>query len=167
MNEIKQKYLELKKATNSDVITRAFKKFAAYEDKYKKDLSMFTIKEILDTYIALKIDSFDLLSNMNSQLNAYTEWCLSYGKYHYPALKGLKINNYSSIHSNELHALIGTKEADKIITREELLDMARKLPNPSDAFILLCLFEGLRGRDYSEIREIKWEDFPQVYEPEF
>jgi len=159
MNEIKQKYLELKKATKSDVITRAFTKFAKYEDKYKKDLSLFTIKEILDTYIALEFTSFELLSNINSQLNAYTEWCLSYGKHHYEELKGLKINNYSSIHTNELHALIGNIEADKIITREELLEMAKELPNPSDAFILLCLFEGIRGRDYSEIREIKWEDF--------
>lgn len=174
--EIKEKYLEVKKANKSDVITRAFTKFAKYEAKNKKDLCFFTIKEILDTYIALEINSFDLLSNMNSQLNAYTEWCLSYGKHHYPALKGLKINNYSSIHTNELHSLLGTKEADKIITRQELLDMARKLPNPSDAFILLCIFEGLRGRDYSEIREVRWEDFkgdklhivpgriPQLYE---
>ncbi|SCW73789.1 hypothetical protein SAMN02910400_02164 [Lachnospiraceae bacterium C10] len=45
-----------------------------------------------------------------------------------------------------------------VYTREEILAMANSLPNPCDAFILLCLFEGICGSEYMEIALAKAEN---------
>lgn len=158
MNEqIKEEYLKTKQFANN--VRALFKRMESIEEDNNKDLCMFNIIEITEAYKKLDMKSFEMLSNFHSQLLAYSEWCLKNGKRKYKELDGCKINNYSAIHSYDLHAIMNDKETERIISREQLLDMAKELPNPSDAFILLCLFEGIKGNDYSEIREIKWDDF--------
>ena len=161
MNEnIKSAYLiyRNKSFKYSDTIERVFRKLSVKEDEYGKDLCMFNVKEIVESYEFIQTTSFNSLSNINSQILSYASWCLKNRK-QFPELTEYKKNNYESIHSDDIHAIVGTEEASHIITRKQVLDMAKQLPNASDSFILLCLFEGIRGKDYSEIREIKWEDF--------
>lgn len=163
MNEtLKKKYIETrsKKYESTDTIAQAFKKFEPYEEDFNKDLCMFDVLEIHKAYTGIHSRSFESLSNIHSQVLAYATWCMSYGKrYFKDELKGYKSNYYAALHTDDIHRMMGNAEANRIITRKELLDKCKRLPNASDAFILLCLFEGLKGKDYSEIREIIWDDF--------
>lgn len=161
-NELKDEYISTRESKNtySNIIKLAFKKSEDIEEEKQKDVCMFNTKEIIELYEHFDISSFDHLSNIHSQLSSYANWCYKTGRKLFPKeLSEYKKNCYPNIHSDDLHSIIGNKEAEKILTREEVLDIAKSLPNPSDAFILLCLFEGIHGKDYSEIREIMWEDF--------
>lgn len=163
MNEkLKEKYIEarLKKFDSVDTVKQAFKKFEKYEEKFNKDLCMFDVLEINYAYRDIQSRSFESLSNIHSQILGYATWCIKYGKRNFKdELKGYKTNYYAALHTDDIHRMMDNVEANRIITRKELLDKCKLLPNASDAFILLCLFEGIKGRDYSEIREIIWDDF--------
>lgn len=162
--ELKNAYLKSRegKYIYSNTIEKIFDRVGKYEEENNKDICMFNTKEILVFYEQYsedyKINSFDYLSNIHSQLSSYAAWCLKNQK-SYPELAEYRKNNYVNVHSDDIHFIIGDREADKLITREELLDMCKEVPNPSDAFILIALFEGLHGRDYAELRELKWTDF--------
>lgn len=155
--ELKEKYLDTKEDEPRRKIELLFGKLEQYEDEIGKDLSCFNVVDISNMYTSLQT-TFDILSNHHSRLSAYTDWVIKEVK-KYKLDIPVKRNNYALIHTDELHEFAGTKDADGIITREELLKMIKKLPNVSDQFIVLCLFEGIRGVDYSEIREITMDSF--------
>lgn len=47
----------------------------------------------------------------------------------------------------------------KIIMRDELLTLIEELPNVSDKFLILALFEGIYGKEYSDFFELRPDAF--------
>lgn len=136
-----------------NALQRFFSKTYPFEVEKGKDICNFNKDEIIDMYKTINYTSLETVANTNSQLSSYTQYCLN----NHQVLDYQ--NHFTEINIKLCSTLISDKLSYDIVTRDELLAIAKKLPNHSDAFILLCLFEGIRGQDCSEIRQIRMEDF--------
>lgn len=154
--ELKIQYIEEKSQEviiSSNYLECQFNKTCKMENELDKDLSNFTVYEIVEYYKMLNASSFDTLFVMNSQFSMYTQWCLQ---------KSLVKDNQNHFLEMTLEhlkdclnkALVGMK----IVTRETILKWIDELPNPKDQFVLLGLFEGLKGKDFCELSKLRPEN---------
>lgn len=149
-NNIKQRYIDYK--NNSVVISNTyllnvFNKCFNYETELNKDLCNFTHYEILNMYKTWNISALDYLYVINNTLALYTDWCI---------MQNLVIdfqNHYKEISRHILSDECINKiyQEKKIISREELYEWCSMMRNPSDAFVLIALFDGLEGSNYTEL----------------
>lgn len=147
--ELKDRYLQEKRELLSiptNYIDVQFRKAAETENELDKDISNWTVYEIVEYYKLLNITSFESLLCLNSIFSQYTQFCLE----------------NSLVRDNQNHYLECTKEVlagcinkaildKKIVTRETVLKWVDELPNPKDQFILLSLFEYGKSKDFKDI----------------
>ena len=154
---IKNRYIQEKESTTNmpiGYLGRQFNKSESFEEKLNKDICNFTAYEIMDFYKTINITSLESLVVLNSHLSMYTQWCLQQNLV--PDCQ----NHFDEIDSDILIGCINTTTLEKsIITRKTLNIWLSKLNNPSDAFVMLCLFEGIKGKDFCEIANMKLSDF--------
>lgn len=126
---------------NESLLSSSFEKTSLFEDILQKDLSEFTLQEIMNMYKTLNFDSLDALIVFNSNMNLYTQYCLD---------RGLVSNNqniYKEIDPSMLNSCLNQSMiARQIITRSELLLLFNKLLNARDIFIILAVFEFGKGK---------------------
>lgn len=154
--QIKLQYIEER---NKEVILpdkyleRQFKKISDMENELNKDLSNFTFYEIIEYYKLQNVSSLDSLTVMNSQFSLYTQWCLQKN------LVKDNQNHFLEINIDIMKGCINKALFDRrIISREVILNWLEQLPNPKDQFVLLGLFEGIKGKDFCELLKIKPSD---------
>ena len=154
--ELKKRYIREKEtqiAISSNYIDSQFRKAAETEYEHDKDLSNWTLYEIVEFYKLLNLSSYESLLCINSTLSLYTQFCLE--------------NNL--VKDNQNHYLECTGEVllncvnkaifdKKIIDRETILRWIDELPNPKDQFILLSLFEFGKSKDFKDIIYAKPRD---------
>lgn len=147
--ELKKRYLDekMKNLTISiNYIDVQFRKSAEMEYELDKDVSNWTIYEIIEYYKILSVTSYEFLLCLNSMFSQYTQFCLE----------------NSLVRDNQNHFLECTKEIlsscinkaildKKIIDRETIIKWIDELPNPKDKFILLSLFEFGKSKDFKDI----------------
>lgn len=126
-----------------------FKKVWPYEEKLDKDCSQFTKEEILHIYNEFKAKSVYVLMNYNTILKAYCAW-----RKHYHGLKN-KIA-YEEITIDLLKPLI-PKNANTILSREEITDIEEQAYNWTDKAIIECLWEGLSGNSMRDLVGVEKE----------
>lgn len=155
--EIKKRYiLEKESTTNTPVgyLNNLFSRAADHEMRLGKDISSFTVHEIVDFYKILNLTSQEMLVVMNSHLSLYTDWCLKQN------LVFDCQNHFFEINHDLLQTCINTVAIKRsIYSRAELYNKMEGLLNPSDAFVMLAVFEGIRGQDSCEIFNLKMSDF--------
>ena len=154
---IKLQYIEENQERNQnlkDVMHRLFNNSKDYEEKLNKDLSCFSLKEILEYYKYLNTTSLESLLNISSQYKLYTSWCIQ---------RNLVFDCQNHFEECRKEILIGclNKELtkNKIITRETLLNLIEDLPNDFEKFFTLALFEGICGKWYSDFYELRVHNF--------
>lgn len=155
--ELKQRFIDDREESvilPNGYLNRWFIKTAEFEKLNQKDVSNFTYYEILDMYKTFNLNSVEVLQVLNSQLSKYTQWCLQQNlvldsQNHFLEFKRETFLDCINILMQKL----------SIVTREQVLDWARQLRNPSDSFIFLALFEGIKGQNYSELAFLKISDF--------
>ena len=154
---IKTRYIQEKERTTNmtdGYLKRQFNKSESFEDRLGKDISNFTVYEIEDFYKTLNIRSVESLTVLHSHLSLYTQWCLQQN------LVFDCQNHFAEIVSSSLVDYINTVAFKKsIVTKETLYKWIDDLVNPSDAFIMLALFEGIEGENYCELFSLKMSDF--------
>lgn len=156
--ELKKEFIKYKNdnATHSPFfIENLFNQTEPFEEERDKDLCNFTVKEIIEFYKFKGSVSDVSLANINGMFKKYTQFCIE---------KGMSIDNQN--HFLEITDQILQDECINkamlkrmIVTRQELLSSLYKFSNPSDRFLLLALFEGMWGKDYSEILDLNIADF--------
>lgn len=155
----KQQYIvdvEQKSGGNLAAIMAYFKASKPVEEALNKDISCFTVKEIIGYYKSLSTPSRLYLSTINSQLSMYTSWC---------QLNDFLIdkqNHFDEITTDMLEACINRSLLEeKYVTRSRLLKIIgeNQFVNVSSNFLVLAIFEGIAGREYSEITNLYPEDF--------
>lgn len=155
--EIKQRYIEEKERTTSTpekYLSRQFDRTEEYELRLDKDLSCFIKQEILDMYKTFNFEAFETLDVMNSHFSLYTQWCLQQNLV--PDCQ----DHFLEIKANDLLSCINMAALKKsIVSLETLRGWLKQLPNPSDRFIMLALFEGIGGQNFCELVNLKWDDF--------
>ena len=155
--ELKERY-RIEKESYTTVsayyFSSLFKKTEPFEEQLNKDISNFTTHEIINMYKTLAIMSLDTIVTMNSNLSMYTQWCIQEN------LVNDYQNHFLEIDRDMMATFVNKLAMDKkVVSRQQILDWCQQLPNPSDSFCLLGLFEGIRGGGYLELALAKMEDF--------
>ena len=154
---IKNRYMQEKESTTNmpkGYLERQFNKSESFENALNKDICNFTAYEIMDFYKTINIASLESLVVLNSHLSMYAQWCLQQNLV--PDCQ----NHFEEIDSDILIGCVNTTTLEKsIVSRETLNVWLTSLDNKSDAFVMLCLFEGIKGKDFCEIANMKLSDF--------
>lgn len=120
-----------------------FRKLEQYEERLGKDCSQFTKEEIINTYKEFRSRSVYVLLNNNTILKAYCAWLRYYHKANIDF-------NYEEITIEDLKPLI-PKEANTLLSREEITDIEDQLYNWTDKAIIEALYEGLNGNSMRDL----------------
>lgn len=147
--ELKKRYIKEKEQTlaiSSNYISIQFRKAAEFEYELNKDLSNWTLYEIVEFYKILNIITFESLLCLNSTFSLYTQFCLE------NSLVKDNQNHYLECTSEIILGCINKAVFNKkIVDRETVLSWVNDLPNPKDQFILLSLFEYGKSKDFKDI----------------
>lgn len=154
--ELKLQYIKEKNqeaVLPSNYLENQFFKVSEMEREINKDVSNFTVYEIIEYFKLLNLTSLESLKVMNSEFSMYTQWCLQ---------KSLVVDNQNHFLeiTNDILADCLNKAIlnMKIISRDTILSWTEQLPNPKDQFVLLGLFEGLKGKDFCELAKLREQD---------
>ena len=119
-------------------IKNVFELAAKREEMLGRDLCEWNSEEIIDFYKYYSTSKIQSLVYIHNRLTEYTNWCISNG------LVSDNQNHYVEIKTETLCRCVDMRVLkSEIITREELLDRLNILPNYSDRYIFLGLFEGI------------------------
>ena len=153
---IKERYIEEKTSTtiiDKYFLPNLFKKSEEFELRLNKDVCNFTKMEIADMF---KIFGFTSIESVRVNINGYalyTDWCMRQG------FVDDSQNHFREIDVNYMSKLINVQVRQmKIVDREQIVEWMMALPNPSDQFIFLGMFEGIKGKDYKEFYELTGDD---------
>lgn len=155
--EIKKRYIEEKERTTSlpeGFLERLFLKTKEFEERLNKDISSFTVYEIVDFYKTINISTLESLININSNLSLYVQWSLVENLVPDCQNHFVELNNEDLI---KCINLVGLGKA--VVGKEKLYYWLGQMDNPSDAFVMLCLFEGIKGKAFCEIANLRMSDF--------
>lgn len=145
---IKEAYIRYKTKeiiANETLLYNSFDKTSLFEEVLQKDLSEFTLQEVINMYKTLNFDSLDTLIVFNSNMSLYSQYCLDRG------LISNYQNVYREIDSSMLKSCLNQSVISRqIISREELLLLFNKLLNARDIFIILAVFEFGKGKNNFE-----------------
>lgn len=154
--ELKLEYIKEKNqeaVLPSNYLENQFFKVSEMEKELDKDISNFTVYEIIEYFKLLNLTSLESLKVMTSEFSMYTQWCLQ------KSLVADNQNHFLEMSNDILMGCINKAVLSmKIISRETILSWVNQLPNPKDQFVLLGLFEGLKGKDFCELAKLKPED---------
>lgn len=146
-NEVKKRYIEEKESKDilaPGFLAKTFAKTKDFEEEFGKDVYDWTKDEVLKYYKYLNTPSQYTLNTLTATLKVYTQWCVQNGI--------ATQNHYVEITTDEILSCVNEEIAGEgILTRDELLKITEDLPNWSDRFIMLALFENVRGIDFVEI----------------
>lgn len=120
-----------------------FKKTEDFEEKLNKDVSKFTRDEILDMLAKFKAKSINSLLNYTIVLKHYSRFV--FGE--------VGTNAYESIGKADVADMVD-KDANILLTREELDDVEAQLLNWVDKAIVELLWEGVAGKNMNDIYSV-------------
>lgn len=126
-----------------------FNKIEQYEEKLNKDVVNFSREEALDMYRWIGSRSVYTLMNNNTILKSYYAW-----KKHY-----YNVNNenvFDGIIIEDLRKCVD-KNKNKLLTREEIIEIEDQLLNDSDKAIVELLFVGVAGKNMEDIYVVSEE----------
>jgi hypothetical protein len=147
-NKIKLTFLHRYPNNTQIPYARIFEKSKRYEEKYKKDLSEFTLSEIENVLNELK-PLTESASHVNGRIiTAYIDWCCS------NELTSVKNNELKNKSVDYFKGFVDT-ELQLYFSDEVINKLSKDCNNPQDAVLLKMLFEGVQGISLSEIRNIK------------
>lgn len=158
--ERKQMYIDDKMAetiVSPYFLKNSFLKTESFETELNKDLCDFNAEEIINCLKAVSFASLDSVIVFKSTLSLYTDWCMQKHM-----IKDNQ-NHFIELTRQNLQDCVNVLVVNKqYIPREMVLEWGSKLPNVTDLFILLCLYEGIRGKGFEEILMAKISDFDEA-----
>lgn len=130
---------------------RVFEKSILLETEKQRDLYDFSTTELLEFYKWMDIGNIASLVVLNANLGVYTEWALS---------ENLIADNQT--HPREitvelLNTCVSKARINNSILPFETLKHIR-FANAQDGFVLWCLFEGIKGKEFEDILNIELGD---------
>ena len=143
-----QKETFIKEYLRSKVIAETslyaiFKKTEDFEEKLNKDVSKFTRDEILDMLAKFKAKSINSLLNYTIVLKHYSRFVFGV----------VGTNAYESIGKADVADMVD-KNANILLTRDELDDVEVQLLNWVDKAIIELLWNGVAGKNMEDIYSV-------------
>ena len=154
--ELKERYIKEKSIISTlpnNYLNCQFNKVGKYEKELNKDVHDFTVYEIVEYYKILNVSSLEILAVLNSHLSLYTQWCLE------QSIVVDNQNHFLEIDLERMRSCLNKVLIEKkIVSREQIIEWTSSLPNPKDQFVILGLFEGLKGKDFCDLVNLRPED---------
>lgn len=154
--EQKQRYIDKKQSEVTlapNFLYNLFIKSAPFEESFGKDVSDWTVSEIIEFYMFIDTYSVEFLAVLHSNYSLYTNWCLT------ETLVADGQNHFQEVNNSDLIECVNTSLLEKtIITREEFEKSVDTLLNDTDKFAFYAIFEGIAGYKFEEITNIKLSD---------
>lgn len=148
----KLEYLKETKYINPQLkklLTTVFNKTETKETEIGKDIGEWTSSEIIEYYKLLFSASLNTLNSRHSYLKNYAEWCLRNN------LLPDNQNHWMEINQDILQTCVHVgKQEQAMLTRKEMEDIIADLLNPRDQCLIYALFEGVEGKQFSELTEL-------------
>lgn len=159
--EIKEDFLKEIQGTTKETSIRGYRRTLniseSYEKELGKDLSLFSVEDIINYYKSRSYASYDTLYIVNRIYIRYTDYCIVNG--YVPDYT----NHYREIADREilLSCLNKIRQEGRLLTRQEILDDMESglIPNPSDKFLALGMFEGIGAEDRFEFNNLTLDKF--------
>lgn len=126
-----------------------FKKTAPFEEQLDKDCSQFTEEEILHMYKEFRARSKFTVFNYNAILKAYCAWV----QYYHGLQNDIAYNNITT----DMIAPLIPKDANKLLSREEITEIEDQLYNYADKAVVELLFIGVAGKNMEDIYAVTSE----------
>ena len=147
MNEnFKEKFINDKSTITKGYTKNAFNKCKDLEEYYNKDICNFTLDQIKQLLLTFNSTSVECLRVVTSVLRKYTQFMMENN------LSIDNINHYDSVTTDILLQCVNKNVLNnKYIDREILLKYIDELPNASDGWVLLSIYEGVRGDMFSNV----------------
>lgn len=153
--EFKMKYLKeieheysVSTQKNVDLLMRTAK---FYEDTFKKDVYEFNLSEMTDMLKSFRAKTVNALKHRMSVYSSYIDRAMQ---------EGLVSNNVLDMIMPDEYADLIDKEAtnNRYITKQTLLDDISYLTNAQDQVIFMLLFDGVMGKNYENLVNLKVSD---------
>lgn len=142
----KEKFINDKSTITKGYVKNVFNKCAKLEELYNKDVCNFTLEQIKEVLLTFCSTSVECLRVVTSVLRKYTYFMIENN------LSKDNINHYDYVDTEILMKCVNIKVLDnKYIDRETLLGYIDILPNASDQWCILALYEGISGEKLSNI----------------
>ena len=120
-----------------------FHKVAKYEYEIKKDIYEMNESEIKDMLMFVECST---ITSAINHINTYKR---------YIDFKGVENPFYNFDSYSQLASEVVSKRKNKRYTRKDLLEMIDELNNYTDQALLLAIFEGIKGKSFSEILTLR------------
>ena len=133
---------------------RAFEKTCVFEKMYNKDFHSFTVPDILGFYKFLDVGTLTPLLTYNENFAKYAQWALN------EHLIADNFNHFTEIDNDQLYSCLSKdKMSQSILSYDKFNELINiHIINDQDKFVFYCLFEGIKGKDYLDICNMKMED---------
>lgn len=156
LRESQRDFIEWK--VDRDIVNKVylegiFNSINEYEEMIGKTVENFSTMDIKGLMAWFNTFSFDRLSVVLSNLSQYTTWMINKGE-----VKDSQ-NHYEEITPADIRSYVNVElRQQKTLTRDELISFTHQLTNMSDKFLLLAIYEGIKGVGGSEILNLKTDD---------
>lgn len=131
-----------------------FETISVHEEMLEKDIFNFSKKQIITMYKLMNHSSYETLMVTHLNLKKYLVWAMQ---------NNLVIDgqdHFDEITSQELFGCINQIQLQQsIITRDEVISIVRKMTNYQDRFMVLGVFEGIKGNQFNDLAYATWSDF--------
>lgn len=145
-NDFKDKFIKEKSNVPLNFVNNAFNKANELEEFYEKDICNFTLDEIKNLLLTFNSTSIEYLRVLTSIFRKYTNYMIENN------LSLDNINHYDSVDSKLLKTCVNKEVIkNKYLNREDLLKYMKQLPNPSDKWVLLSIYEGVKGEKFCNV----------------
>lgn len=130
---------------------RIFHKVSVFENLYQRDLYDFSTSNIIEFFKYLDVGNINTLIVYKANLTKYAEWAVS---------ENLVADN--QIHFDELttellnDCVSRARVSNAVVTYDKLRSI--HFVNAQDSFVFWAIFEGIKGRDFEEIINLKIDD---------
>lgn len=132
---------------------RVFEKVYPFEKQKNKDLCEFTTPEIIEFYKFLDVASLESLIVYNVNLVKYGQWAMNNN------LLSDNQNHFSELDNDVLFSCVNANKLENsVFNLEEFKDIIYSIKNDQDKFVFFCLFEGIKGKNYEDIINMKLSD---------
>lgn len=133
----------------------ALNNLAIYEKSIGKDIYEMNLEELEEGIHSMKYRKYDRVMNLISNIKLYFRWAYDAGYTDSPD------SPFSPVLPTDYYESFIHNEGDYYITREELLTHLADTPDYLMKACLLAVFEGIGGRGYQELSNIRMKDFYQ------
>lgn len=151
---------EIKKRFINTLETEAIKTFSEFplskalrtEDFYSKDLYDMTLDQIGEVASDLSCATLDAVYNNILKIDEYITWAIDNG------YRSSNINPLKTINKRDWSKQFISSYRTYLFKREDIVEMMKDLVNEVDQAVLLALFEGVEGKGFSELLNLKITD---------